>query len=134
MAQNELIEKLAELVEQCGHSAKLFIKAEMCLKNGDLQGTQKHTKEAAQLVSVMKKDVFLEIAEVLELETEESAEIEDINTLELAKHMCEVTYNSGVLLSLMQDGVAEKICNQIKVKIMQHINAATKLYDAIFEN
>lgn len=134
MSQKEITEKLAELVEQCGHSAKLFIKAEMCLKNGDLQGTQKYTKQAAQLVSVMKKDVFLEIAEVFEIEMDESAEIEDINTLELANHMCEITYNSGVLLNLMQDNIADKICSQVKTKILQHINSATKLYDAIFEN
>lgn len=134
MSQKEITEKLAEVIEQCGHSAKLFVKAEMCLKNGDLQATQKYTKEAQQLVSVMKKDVFLEIAEFLEMETEDSAEIEDINTLELCKHMCDITYNAGVLLSLMQDNVADKICNQIKIKILQHINAATKLYDAIFDN
>lgn len=108
---NEVIEKLGELIENCGHSSRLLIKAESCLKNGDLQNTQKHTKEASQFVSVMKNDVFLEIAEAFGMQTEECAEIEDIDTLEMCKHICDITYHAGVLLVLAQENFDSGICN-----------------------
>ena len=131
---NEVIEKLGELIENCGHSSRLLIKAESCLKNGDLQNTQKYTKEASQFVSVMKNDVFLEIAEAFEMQTEECAEIEDIDTLEMCKHICDITYHAGVLLGLTQENFDSGICNQVKKTILQHINAVNKLYAAIFAN
>ena len=134
MINEELNEKMAELTEHCGHCAKLFIKAEMGIKNGNLADAQKYTMEAQNLLGVMTKDVFLEIAECFELETEECAEIEDINILELAKHLCDITYNIGVLNNLLIDDVAEKICNTVKTKILSHINACTKLYTALFDN
>lgn len=134
MENNELNEKLSELTEHCGHCAKLFIKVEMCIKNGVLADAQKYTMEAQNLLGVMTKDVFLEIAECFEMETEECAEIEDINTLEIAKHLCDITYNVGVLNNLIIDNVDEKICVSVKTKILSDINACKKLYTAIFDN
>lgn len=132
--RNEMIEKLAELIENCGHSARLLIKAESCLKNGDLQNTQKFTKEAAQFISVMKKDVFLEVAEVFGVQVNDCAEIEDIDTLEMCKHICDIAYHAGVLLGLIAEDDNSVICQQVKQSILQQINAVNKLYDAIFAN
>ena len=134
MEQKEVFAKVGELIENCGHIAKLFIKSDICMANGDLPGTQKNVMEGQNLLKVMMNDVFVEVAEVFEIETEEFAEIEDINTKEITKHLCDVVYNCGVLVNLILDSQSESIIGSVKTKILKDLNAINRLNKALFMN
>ena len=131
---NELLQKLGELVEQCGNLSQLFIKAETAMKNGDLAETQKFTRQGQGLLGVMVGDVFEEAVEAFETETEEFADIADIDTLEITKHLCEINSKCGVLLGLVCDNANDMVTGEVKLSIVKEINSVKRLYMALFAN
>ncbi len=131
--EKEVVSKLGELVENCGHISKLLITNELAMAEGNIQLAQKSTIEALELLKVILNDVFIEVKEVLNTD---NSDIEEASTsaLELAKALSDIQYNAGVLLTLIADEQSDLICSSVKTKIVKGINTATKLANDLFFN
>jgi len=128
------IKTIAELIENSAHVAKLLCANEICLNDGDLKSSQKCVMEASDLLNVLTKDVFIEVEDDFKLSTTNTVEYDIPTTLELAKQLNDIVYNSGVLLGLILDKQSESIINAKKEKILTLINTVVEINNAIFQN
>ena len=62
---------LLELASSASHTAKLLIKSEMALNDGEVDTCQKLTSEAAATMGVLVKDMFEETIEMFNLSVED---------------------------------------------------------------
>ncbi len=131
--EKEVVSKLGELVENCGHISKLLITNELAMAEGNIQLAQKSTIEALELLKVILNDVFIEVKEVLNTDNSDIEEASP-SALELAKALSDIQYNAGVLLTLIADEQSDLICSSVKTKIVKGINTATKLANDLFFN
>lgn len=131
--EKEVVSKLGELVENCGHISKLLITNELAMAEGNIQLAQKSTIEALELLKVILNDVFIEVKEVLNTDNSDIEEASP-SALELAKALSDIQYNAGVLLTLIADEQSDLICASVKTKIVKGINTATKLANDLFFN
>ena len=131
--EKEVVSKLGELVENCGHISKLLITNELAMAEGNIQLAQKSTIEALELLKVILNDVFVEVKEVLNTDNSDIEEASP-SALELAKALSDIQYNAGVLLTLIADEQSDLICSSVKTKIVKGINTATKLANDLFFN
>lgn len=131
--EKEVVSKLGELVEICGHISKLLITNELAMAEGNIQLAQKSTIEALELLKVILNDVFIEVKEVLNTDNSDIEEASP-SALELAKALSDIQYNAGVLLTLIADEQSDLICSSVKTKIVKGINTATKLANDLFFN
>ena len=128
--EKEVVSKLGELVENCGHISKLLITNELAMAEGNIQLAQKSTIEALELLKVILNDVFIEVKEVLNTD---NSDIEEASTsaLELAKALSDIQYNAGVLLTLIADEQSDLICSSVKTKIVNAQALKQKLLKAL---
>lgn len=131
--EKEVVSKLGELVENCGHISKLLITNELAMAEGNIQLAQKSTIEALELLKVILNDVFIEVKEVLNTDNSDIEEASP-SALELAKALSDIQYNAGVLLTLIADEQSDLICSSVKTKIVKGINTANKLANDLFFN
>lgn len=131
--EKEVVSKLGELVENCGHISKLLITNELAMAEGNIQLAQKSTIEALELLKVILNDVFIEVKEVLNTDNSDIEEASP-SALELAKALSDIQYNAGVLLTLIADEQSDLICSSVKTKIVKGINTAIKLANDLFFN
>lgn len=128
------ITHLAELISNCTHTAKLLIKSEMALNDGELETCQKYTADAASTMSVLVRDIFEEVIELFNLSVEDSADYDLPSSLELANQLNEVSYNAGVLTTMIIENQPDNIKKIVYKTLSKHLEAATEIYNALFNN
>ncbi len=125
---------ISELIETCGHACNAFLKAEMALNDGDLQLSQKFTKEGQVLVNALKTDTFLEMKEFF---VEQINEVNDYDypcSMELIKALNEVNMNAGSYLAVHEEENGT-IGKNIAIKnLLKSINTVVEIYTQMFEN
>lgn len=123
---------LGELIETCGHACNAFLKAEIALNDGDVESSQKFTKEGQILVDAMKKDTFLEMKELLTSNTQEVNDYDYACSMELIKALNEVNMNAGAFLSAHDiEGKGKEL---IEKSLSKSINTVIEIYNQMFEN
>ena len=129
----KVIITLVELVEHCSEANKLLVSNAIDMENGEVLTAQKHLKEASNLLSVMLKDVFIEVKGALGCNIEESEDY-DYSVLDLSKLLSNVIYNAACLINnlINNDDVAVK--NVFINKLIKNLNAVVELTQAILLN
>ncbi|MBQ8762321.1 MAG: hypothetical protein IJZ26_03340 [Clostridia bacterium] len=131
--EKEVISKIGELVENCGHISKLLITNEIAMAEGNIQVAQKCTIESQELLRVIINDVFVEVKEVFNIDVDE-VELVAPSIMEMVKVLSDIEYNAGVLINLLVDEQSELICANVKTKIVKGINTVTKIANELFFN
>ena len=129
---NSLLIKLSELVEHSSQASKHLIQSEVCLNDGDLAQSQKHTMHAIDMLKTMVGDVFVEVLEELEIDSDEVCSDLDPNSLNLAYALCDISYNGGVLLNMLVSQEEDRVISIVKTKIMHAINDAKNLFETLY--
>lgn len=122
---------LSELLEVCSQSSKLLISSQLALDDGDIVLSQKHFKNAKDILNTAKNDCFEEIKEILNCNITESSDY-DISSLNLAIVLNDVCHEISTLISMEcenQTGTIREITCQ---KLIKNINACNELYDTLF--
>lgn len=125
---------LNELISNASHTAKLLIKSEIALNDGDVTVCQKHTSEAAATMGVLFRDVFEETIEMFNLTLEDSADYDIPNALELANQLDEIVYNASTLSTMIIENQPDNIKKIVYKTLSKHLEAATEIYNALFNN
>ena len=94
----------------------------------------KYNKEAQQLFSTMSKDVFVEIKEMLNIDTDEVLDYDYPSVLELARVTSDLNYNLARYIGLELDNQGDNVKEIVANKIMTAINTSTEIYDMLFNN
>ena len=129
---NKLILTLTELIEHSSEANKLLISNAISMEDGELAKAQKYLKEATSLLSVMIKDVFNEVKEVMpNIEDEEDY---DFSTLDISKLLSLTTYNAGCLIGCILSNESDIVKENVQKKLIKNINAVTSLTQAILLN
>lgn len=126
-----MCKEILELLEGVSAANSAFIKSEISLNDGDIEGSQKYSKEGQTLVKSMIKDTFQEVKEEFELDEEECNDYDYPNNLELIKALNDIAMNSALYLSSKDD---ENISKIFKKKILQAINTAKEIFISLYEN
>lgn len=130
---DDKIAVLTELIEQSCEANKLLLLNAIAMENGEIEEAQKHLKSASQILDVMVRDVFIEVKEALEVESDDEDDYE-YSVLDLAKLLVEVTQNAGNLIGYILEGEGDSIKNICINKLVKSINAASSLALAILLN
>ena len=128
------ITHLAELISNCSHTAKLLIKSELALNDGELESCQKYTTDAAATMRVLVKDIFEEVSELFNLSIEDSADYDLPSSLELANQLNEICYNASTLQTMIVEEQPDNIKKIVYKTLSKHLEAATEIYNALFNN
>ena len=123
------LDLLAELLEASAHACNCFVKGEIALNDGDVEGCQKANKEGQVLLNALIKDTFLEIEEEYGENNGATNDYDYPNNLELIKSLNEITMQVGSLLSA-DDNIKKIVIPQL----YKAINTAKEIYLALFEN
>lgn len=127
------IATLSELIEHSAEVTKLLISNGIDMENGDIASAQKNIKDATNLLSVMLKDIFVEAAAILNVNTDEEDDY-DFSTLDLAKLLTSVIYNAGNLISLYVENKKDAVTKAVETKLTKSINATRSLANTLFFN
>ena len=130
---NKDIVVLTELVEHSAEASKLLIANAIEMENGEIMNAQKYLKDAKNLLSVMVKDIFVEVKEQLNSDVQDSEDF-DFSVLDLAKLLANVIYNASSLITGLINSDDEIVINIIKNKLLKYINAVEELAQAILLN
>ena len=130
---NEIIKKLSELIEHSSYLSSLFTSNAIAMENGEMQDAQKFTKEATAFLSVMLKDIFVDIEDVLGANSQDESDY-DFSILDMIKLLSEINHNSGILIGMILENQPETIQKNVKNKIICAINAVKSLAQALFFN
>ena len=130
---DEKIAVLTELIEQSCEANKLLLSNAISMENGEIEEAQKHLKSATQIIDVMVRDVFVEVKEAFEVESDDEDDY-DYSVLDLSKLLVEVTKHAGNLLSYILSEESDTIMNIAINKLTSSINAASSLALAILLN
>ena len=131
---NDLLKVLAETIEHSGQVCKLFVASEIALNDGDMDLSIKYNKEAQQLFSTMSKDVFVEIKEMLNIDTDEVLDYDYPSVLELARVTSDLNYNLARYIGLELDNQGDNVKEIVANKIITAINTSIEIYDMLFNN
>lgn len=126
-----MCKEILELLEGVSAANSAFIRSEIALNDGDIEASQKYSKEGQTLVKSMIKDTFQEVKEEFELDEEECNDYDYPNNLELIKALNDIAMNSALYLSSKDD---ENISKIFKKKILQAINTAREIFISLYEN
>jgi len=126
------ISVLTELIEHSAEANKLLISNAIDMENGDIMQAQKHLKSASSLLSVMIKDIFTEIKELIGNSNDE--EDYDFSTLDLAKLLSNVIYNAGALINANLNNDSDIVIKTMEAKLLKNINAVISLTQSILLN
>ena len=129
---NKLILTLTEIIEHSSEANKLLVSNAIAMEDGDLLKAQKYLKEASSLLSVMIKDVFKEIKEILP--SVEDEEDYDFSCLDIAKLLAVVSYNASCLISCNLNGDSSIVIENVQKKLLKNINAVISLSESILLN
>lgn len=129
---NKLILTLTEIIEHSSEANKLLVSNAIAMEDGDLLKAQKYLKEASALLSVMIKDVFKEIKELLPETSDE--EDYDFSCLDIAKLLAMVSYNASCLISCHLNDDSSIVIENVQKKLIKNINAVISLSESILLN
>ena len=127
------IATLSELIEHSAEVTKLLISNGIDMENGDIASAQKNIKDATNLLSVMLKDIFVEAAAILNVNTDEEDDY-DFSTLDIAKLLTSVIYNAGNLIGLYVENKKDAVTKAVETKLTKSINATRSLANTLFFN
>lgn len=125
------MEELYELLETSANACNNFIKCEMALNDGDVEGSQRYSKNGQTLVKALVRDTFLEVEELLEENDNQTNDYDYPNNFELLRFLNEITMHVGAYLSAGED---EKIKPIVAKNLMHAINTVKEIYLALYEN
>lgn len=132
--KQEDLNVLTETIEHSGEVAKLLINSEISLNDGDAENSQKYNKMAQQLFNTMKKDVILEIKEILEESCPDVLDYDYPNTLELAKFLVDACHNIARYIGVYNSDNNSAVKSVIAKKIVNDFNTAIEIFDSLFNN
>ena len=92
-------DEILELLEGVSSANNAFIKSEIALNNGEVEDSQKYSKEGQILLRSMISDTFDEIVEELEIQSNETLEYDYPCTLELIRALNTILMNVSMYLS-----------------------------------
>ena len=127
------IATLSELIEHSAEVTKLLISNGIDMENGDIASAQKNIKDATNLLSVMLKDIFVEVAAILNVNTDEEDDY-DFSTLDLAKLLTSVIYTAVNLIGLYVENKKDAVTKAVETKLTKSINATRSLANTLFFN
>ena len=125
---------LLELASSASHTAKLLIKSEMALNDGEVDTCQKLTSEAAATMGVLVKDMFEETVEMFNLSVEDCVDYDLPCALELANQLSEIAYNANTLSTMLMENQPDNIKKIVYKTLSKHMETATEIYNALFNN
>ena len=103
------------------------------MENGEIIEAQNSLKQATSLLSVMIRDVFIEVCEILEVSCVDE-ETYDFSMLDIAKLLSKVCLNASSLINCYINGDAGCIKDSIETRLIKSINATKSLTLAILLN
>lgn len=124
------LELLSELLETSASACENFIISEIALNDGNVELSQKASRDGQQLLKTLIKDTFLEFKEEFDTVSTNCLDYDYPNNMELIKALNSITKNGGALLGCDD----EKIVKIIAEKLQQSINTAVEIYINLFEN
>ena len=124
-------DEILELLEGVSSANNAFIKSEIALNNGEVEDSQKYSKEGQILLKSMINDTFDEVVEELEIQSNETLEYDYPCTLELIRALNTILMNASMYLSSSDD---ENITEILSNKIITAINTAKEIFVSIYEN
>ena len=121
---------IAELLETTANACDSFIKCEMMVNDGEIQESQKYSKNGEILMKALIKDCFKEIEEVIGENIQETNDYDYPNNMELIKALNQISMYLGSYLSASED-----LVKNIAIKnLFKAINTAKEIYEALYEN
>ncbi len=121
---------IAELLETTANACDSFIKCEMMVNDGEIQESQKYSKNGQILMKALIKDCFKEIEEVIGENIQETNDYDYPNNMELIKALNQISMYLGSYLSASED-----LVKNIAIKnLFKAINTAKEIYEALYEN
>ena len=121
---------IAELLEATANACDSFIKCEMMVNDGEIQESQKYSKNGQILMKALIKDCFKEIEEVIGENIQETNDYDYPNNMELIKALNQISMYLGSYLSASED-----LVKNIAIKnLFKAINTAKEIYEALYEN
>lgn len=129
----ELIKIMYEMLQNVAYASKLLVTSEIAMNDGEIEISQKNTKEAQSFIKVLMNDTFEEFEEESEVENDEVNDYDIPTSLELTRQLISLEYDTAMLLGLYQDKQTELYGNA-KKKILKDINTVAEIYTAIFDN
>ena len=124
---NELI----ELLEAATNACDFFIKSEIALNDGNVEDSQKFSKNGQILVRALIKDTFEEIKEDFDINDEKTNDYDYPNIMELIKSFNNISACVASYIASIKD---ENIKNILKTKIILANNTTKEIYQSLFEN
>ena len=124
-------DEILELLEGVSSANNAFIKSEIALNNGEVEDSQKYSKEGQILLKSMINDTFDEIVEELDIQSNETLEYDYPCTLELIRALNTILMNVSMYLSSSDD---ENITEILSNKIITAINTAKEIFVSLYEN
>ena len=127
----KMSDEILELLEGVSSANNAFIKSEIALNNGEVEDSQKYSKEGQILLKSMINDTFDEVVEELEIQSNETLEYDYPCTLELIRALNTILMNVSMYLSSSDD---ENITEILSNKIITAINTAKEIFVSLYEN
>ena len=128
---NNQISRLCELIENASEASKFLIQSEVALNDGELAQSQKSTMSAINILNTLKDDVFEEVAEEFELDLTQKQDVEP-SSLNLAYYLTDVCHCGGVLLSMINEGIEERVTEIAKTKLAKAIATSIELFETLY--
>lgn len=132
--EQEQINILFELMQNCSYLVKLLINIEIAMNDAEIELCQKYTKEVQNQLAMMNKDVFEEYFESFDVDKEIASAYDIPNTLELAKILSILVYNCSIILGLANENQEQGLLANISNQIAQNITAIKEIYQQIYNN
>ncbi len=126
-----MTDELIELLEASASACNNFIKSEIALNDGEVELSQKYSRDGQVLVKSMINDTFKEIQEEIGEADGETNDYDYPNNFELLRALNEITIHIGGYLSAEEDENIKKIVGK---KLSKTINTTKEIYLALYEN
>ena len=130
---NKKIAVLSELIENASEVNRLLISNAIAMENGEISEAQNWLKQATSLLSVMIKDIFVEVGEILEVKSQDE-ELYDFSMLDIAKLLSKVSFNASSLINCYINADTGSIKESIETRLIKSINATKSLTLSILLN
>ena len=125
------MKEMIELLETASTACNNFIKSEMSLNDGDVEKSQKYSRDGQILVKALVNDTFKEIEEEIGENDGKTNDYDYPNNFELIRFLNEISMNVGGFLAVEDDENIKKI---IEKKLLHTINTVKEIYTALYEN
>ena len=103
----------------------------MSLNDGDVEKSQKYSRDGQILVKALVNDTFKEIEEEIGENDGKTNDYDYPNNFELIRFLNEISMNVGGFLAVEDDENIKKI---IEKKLLHTINTVKEIYTALYEN